>query len=104
MTFIRKILSSDYDAFLAMRISMLESSTENYTDGASDWKSATKEQVMSNLKESEEGTDNFVLGAFQNNILVGMVGFRRETRASVRHKGSTWGLFERTGCINIEIE
>jgi ribosomal protein S18 acetylase RimI-like enzyme len=92
MITIRKLGSSDYDAFYAMRIHMLESSTKNYTAGAGDWKNASKEQVMAYLQESEKGSDNFVLGAFQDE-LVGMIGFRRETRATIRHKGSIWGFF-----------
>ncbi|MDD4975054.1 MAG: hypothetical protein PHY93_11920 [Bacteriovorax sp.] len=104
MITIRKLISSDYDDFYNMRIGMLESSTKDYTAGSSDWKNASKEQVMAYLRESEEASDNFVLGAFLQNSLVGMVGFRRETRAAVLHKGSTWGLFEKSEFKDNEIE
>lgn len=93
MITIRKLVSSDYEVFYAMRLNMLESSTENYTAGLGDWKNASKEQILSYLKESEGASGNFVLGAFKDEM-VGMVGFRRETRAAVHHKGSIWGLFE----------
>ena len=82
---------------------MLETSSKNYTAGTNDWKNASKEQILAYLVESEGDSDNFVLGAFQNE-LVGMVGFRRETRTSVRHKGSTWGLYEKSGFLNNEVE
>ncbi len=93
---IKKLLTSDYDAFYSMRVKMLETKSERYTAGANDWKNASKEQVMMFLKESENGEDNFVLGAFNNGIMVGMLGFRREKRESINHKGSFWGLFELT--------
>ena len=91
---IRKLTGADYDSFLAMRINMLESSSENYSAGVNDWKSASQEQIMAYLLEGEKEAGNFVLGAFQPD-LIGMVGFRRETRESVRHKGSIWGLFQK---------
>ena len=92
--FVRKLTGADYDSFLAMRINMLETSSENYSAGANDWKTASKQQIMAYLLEGEKEAGNFVLGAFQPD-LVGMVGFRRETRESVRHKGSIWGLFQK---------
>jgi hypothetical protein len=103
MLTLRKLVTSDYDAFLAMRLGMLETSTKNYTAGLHDWKNASREQVMHYLLEGENGSDNFVLGAFHEE-LVGMVGFRRESRAATRHKGSTWGLFEKAGLEEHEIE
>lgn len=103
MITIRKLISADYDNFYSMRLKMLESSTANYTAGLSDWKNASKEQIISYLHEGENGSDNFVLGAF-NESLVGMVGFRRETREAVRHKGSTWGLYENVNVEHLNVE
>jgi len=104
LVIIRKLLGSDYDSFHTMRIGMLELNARDYTAGASDWRNASQEQIMSYLRENEEGSDNFVLGAFRDGELVGMLGFRRETRATVRHKGSTWGLFAKPGLENVEVE
>lgn len=39
------------------------------------------------------GEDNFVIGAFNEATLVGMVGFYRETRIKRRHRGWIWGTF-----------
>lgn len=94
---LRKLVTSDYESFLAMRLKMLESSSENYSAGLSDWQNASQEQIMAFLKEGEDASDNFVLGAFSQENLNGMAGFRRETRASLRHKGNTWGLYQISG-------
>jgi ribosomal protein S18 acetylase RimI-like enzyme len=53
---------------------------------------APKEMKMKLLEESEQGSSNFLLGYFQDNKLIGLIGFRRETRESVLHKGSMWGF------------
>jgi len=37
--------------------------------------------------------ENFVLGAFAGEKLVGTVGFGRNTRLKDRHKGRIWGVF-----------
>ena len=38
--------------------------------------------------------ENFMLGAFnKNNEMVGVVGFRREKRTKLRHKGNLWGMY-----------
>ena len=103
MITIRKLISADYDDFYSMRLKMLESSATNYTAGLSDWKNASKEQIISYLQEGETGSDNFVLGAFDVG-LIGMAGFRRETREAVRHKGSTWGLFEAVNVEHLNVE
>jgi ribosomal protein S18 acetylase RimI-like enzyme len=36
--------------------------------------------------------DDFVLGAFLNEKLVGVIGLKREKKHSVSHKGTVWGL------------
>ena len=37
--------------------------------------------------------DSFVAGAFEDERLVGMAGFHRETGPKVRHKGRVWGVY-----------
>ncbi len=36
---------------------------------------------------------HFILGAFEKERLVGMVGFRQEDRMKTRHKGTVWGMY-----------
>ena len=38
--------------------------------------------------------EDFVLGAFDdNNLLIGMIGFRREKRIKLKHKANLWGMY-----------
>lgn len=39
------------------------------------------------------GPDNFMVGAFEEEKLVGMAGFFRESGLKDRHKGSVWGMY-----------
>jgi RimJ/RimL family protein N-acetyltransferase len=39
--------------------------------------------------------DNFIIGAFDNTTLVGMVGFFRERFRKTRHVGIIWGMYVR---------
>ncbi|MCO4781725.1 MAG: GNAT family N-acetyltransferase [Candidatus Cloacimonetes bacterium] len=46
------------------------------------------------LKCNNTPKSDFVLGVFQQNQLIGMIGFKREVRkSSLRHKANFWGFF-----------
>ena len=45
-----------------------------------------------NLPLEKSSNDDFVLGAFENNILIGVIGLKREKKYSVGHKATIWGL------------
>lgn len=50
------------------------------------------EQISEQLAKNET-QDDFVLGAFSESTLCGVVNFRREGLAKMRHKGLIWGVF-----------
>lgn len=54
----------------------------------------TVEEVAAFLRE-RGGPDDFVLGAFDGETLVGMVGFVRNTVVKTRHRGHIWGMYVR---------
>lgn len=54
----------------------------------------TVEEVAAFLRE-RGGPDDFVLGAFGGETLVGMVGFVRNTVVKTRHRGHIWGMYVR---------
>ena len=49
--------------------------------------------VASRLREASEASHDFILGLFWDGAFIGMVGFRRERRERVRHKGTIWGMY-----------
>src|SRR5581483_1816941 len=50
---------------------------------------ATAEQLRTG------GSDNFVIGAFDGALLVGIAGLARQQRPKLRHKAQVWGVFVR---------
>ena len=89
---IRALTVADWPAFRALRLEALRAHPEAFATTAADWDAAARERTEAALRDSEGASDNVVLGAFAP-ALVGMVGFRREARATVAHKGSLWGLY-----------
>ena len=89
-TMIRQLDQNDSEAYFEVRLKGLQLHPEAFGTGAEDWSKATSEQVKSLLEKSS--LDDFVLGAFQNNKLIGVIGLKREKKFSVGHKGTIWGL------------
>ncbi|MDJ0972840.1 MAG: GNAT family N-acetyltransferase [Planctomycetota bacterium] len=90
---IRRLTPGDAHAFFRLRLLGLEMHPEAFATGADAWREATPAQVEATLTSEGSSRDRFVLGAFVADELAGLLGFRRERRPSVRHKGSLWGFF-----------
>lgn len=87
---IRQLEASDSKEYYKMRLVGLELHPEAFGTGAEAWSLATDEQVRALLQTSDR--EEFVLGAFENGELAGVIGLKREKKNSVRHKGTVWGL------------
>lgn len=91
---IRKLTEKDYQSFRDLRQLHLDSDPQSVSTTASAWQEAPKEKVLALLKFEGIEADEFILGAFSSNTLVGMLGFKRELRKhSTMHKGMFWGFF-----------
>jgi len=99
-TLVRRLCLSDWSAFEALRLEGLERHPEAFATSAKAWKEAPKEATEGPLQRSEDSSDDRVLGAFLEEQLVGLIGFRREQRSSVCHKGSLWGFYVSTDSRN----
>lgn len=87
---IRQLVVNDCKEFYKIRLLALELHPEAFGTGAEAWSAATDEQVQALLQTNDR--EEFVLGAFENNELIGAIGLKREKKNSVRHKGTVWGL------------
>ena len=90
---IRKLTSSDHSHFRDFRLLGLELNPVAFATMASTWRNASPEMTISALKDSESESSSVVLGSFDGDTLVGMVGLKRDGRESVGHKATLWGLF-----------
>lgn len=90
----RSLTPNDYVQFRSLRQQHLELDGQSVTTSAKDWREASKEQVLALLSLEGRREHNFMMGAFQNDKLVGHIGFQRNIKKmQTAHKGLFWGLY-----------
>lgn len=63
-----------------------EAFSANYEDSAN----LTLDSVRTRIQVTD---DKFILGAFHEDVIVGMIGFVREHKKKLNHKGTIWGTY-----------
>lgn len=92
---IRNLRPEDMDAFWTLRLEALRGYPEAF---GSSYEEELHKSTQSREKRYLEsmispGSIHFIVGAFDDDRLVGMVGFRQEDRIKTRHKGMVWGMY-----------
>src|SRR5262245_36858274 len=90
---IRMLCESAAVAFRALRRSRLEEDPRAFAESVEEHDSISLETIAARLRHSSG--ENFVVGAFDGDQLVGMAGFSRNLRRKSRHKGTIWGVYVR---------
>jgi ribosomal protein S18 acetylase RimI-like enzyme len=88
----RILTANDASAYWNIRLEALESDPEAFTASAEDHRTLTVEDVAARLVPSDP-VNNFVVGAFAGERLVGTAGFYRDKGLKERHKGHVWGVY-----------
>ena len=86
---IRLLNETDADIYRALRLHGLRESPRAFTSSVEEFSQRTLDSIAQQLR----GYDNFMLGAFEAERLVGMVGFYRESTLKLRHKGYIVSLY-----------
>ena len=86
---IRPLNEKDLDQFIRIRKDSLTAYSMSF--GADPLKPIDKAQTFEDLKAKNE--ENFILGYFDGERLVGTLGFLRYSNPKTRHKGFIWGVF-----------
>lgn len=87
---IRILQPADAEQYGNFRLEMLEREPEAFGASGVEHRRLTVEDVRKRLGPD---SDNFVVGAFDGQRLVGTVGFRREEQRKARHRGRIWGVY-----------
>jgi ribosomal protein S18 acetylase RimI-like enzyme len=80
---IRQLHDTDVEIYRILRLDSLRESPHAFTNSAEEFSQRTLDSIAQQFRSHE----NFTLGAFEDDRLVGMVGFYRETALKLRHKG-----------------
>src|SRR3569832_418989 len=91
---IRQLLYSDVDDYWNLRLAALKQFPEAFGASYEEVKDTSIETVRERFSTTDE---NFILGAFQDDQLIGMAGFRREHLVKMKHKGINWGMYVKPG-------
>lgn len=90
MCTIRTINPTDAESFWSLRLDALDKNPEAFSANYEDFVNTTLDSVRARIQATD---DDFILGAFDNNTLVGMIGFVRERTKKLKHKGNIWGTY-----------
>ncbi len=90
MTELRELTKGDVARFRRVRLLGLQESPTAF--GAS-YAQEERMPIEELAKRLVSTADRWVLGAFQENELVGVIGFIRESGDKSRHKGFIWGMY-----------
>jgi ribosomal protein S18 acetylase RimI-like enzyme len=80
---IRQLRDTDVGIYRVLRATCLRESPHAFTTSYEEFSQRTTDSIAQQLR----GHENFTLGAFEDDRLVGMVGFYRESALKLRHKG-----------------
>lgn len=88
---IRLLAPPDAAAFRELRGKALAQEPRAFGESPVEHEARSLEAFAKRLAEAKD--DDFVLGAFDGDRLVGTAGFARIQRVKRRHKGGVWGMY-----------
>jgi ribosomal protein S18 acetylase RimI-like enzyme len=90
---IRALTEMDAEVFRTLRLRALRDHPDAFGSSFDDEAARSLSTIAERLRATAAAPDDVNLGAFVDGRLVGMVGFRREDYAKVRHRGYIWGMY-----------
>src|SRR6202047_381750 len=88
---IRLFTEQDAQALWDLRMLALETDPWSFVDSPEELRAMSVEEFATRLRADH--AENFIVGAFEQDSAVGMVGCYQEVPLKRRHKGWIWGVF-----------
>jgi ribosomal protein S18 acetylase RimI-like enzyme len=89
---IRPLARDDVPRYHALRLRGLAEHPEAFTSSAEE-EAASMEKAARRLERDARATHDVVLGAFDGDTLVGVVGMYVDPRRKARHRGHVYGMY-----------
>ena len=90
---IRALTEDDAEDFRRLRLRALKEHPKAFGSSYETESTLPLQVVADRLRQSSDSADDFILGAYRQSELVGMVGFFRQRNEKERHKGSIRGMY-----------
>lgn len=89
---IRALGLDDAEAYATLRLRALETDPHAFLGSPEDDFAVHPENVRERIAQGERSGERFILGGFEP-ALAGFLGFYREEKRKLRHKGHLWGFY-----------
>ncbi|WP_188454752.1 GNAT family N-acetyltransferase [Virgibacillus oceani] len=86
---IRKLNSSNADAYIEIRLEALQTNPEAFASSYEEEKHYSLEKVQNRLEDDYSCT----IGAFENETLAGVVSIVREQRPKIKHRANIYAMY-----------
>jgi ribosomal protein S18 acetylase RimI-like enzyme len=90
---IRQLIENDAALFRTLRLRALHEAPHAFTNSYEEYSQQPLESTAQRFRDQVNSHVNFTLGAFQDEQLVGVVGFYRETALKIQHKGTIVSMY-----------
>ncbi len=87
---LKQLTIENLEEFIELRSEGLTLSPEAFGESLVEYTTKTYEQHKAIFPSTD---DNFIIGAFENSKLVGVVGFFQKRAEKMKHKGAIWGMY-----------
>lgn len=92
-TIVRVLGESDAGPLRTLRLEALRDSPDSFLSSYDDEARDPVEATAERLREIADAKDSAVLGAFENGVLVGMLGIIRNRQLKASHRAHLWGMY-----------
>lgn len=90
---IRPLVPDDLERFYAVRTQALTTNPEAFQTTLAEHQQTSMPEIEKRFRGTLADPQAFMLGAFVDDDMVGMMGFQRYHRTTIRHKSIIWGVY-----------
>jgi ribosomal protein S18 acetylase RimI-like enzyme len=90
---VRVLNENDAEVYKYLRLKALSEEPGAFAASYEEEADISNEIIINRLREQTMFGENYILGAFRDGVLLGIVGFTREQLKKLSHKGYIWGMY-----------